>query len=213
MRRITLLVLVLVALTSGRAVAAPITYIAYLNGPSEAPPNASPGTGTALVTIDAVAHTMSVNANFEDLIGLTTASHIHVINGPGDANLADTAGPVATTTPSFVGFPLGVSAGTFDNTLNMTLASSYRGGFISDSGGTTATAEAALFAAIAEGRAYFNIHTNIFGGGEIRGFLQPVPEPAALLIFSIGAAAVLRRSRQASRRAAPRLKRWRDLPS
>src|SRR4029077_13146149 len=32
----------------------------------------------------------------------------------------------------------------------------------------------ALFAALAQGRAYFNIHTTAFGGGEIRGFLVPV---------------------------------------
>ncbi len=79
----------------------------------------------------------------------------------------------------------------------MTLASSYRAGFITDSGGIAA-AETALFAAIVEGRAYFNIHTTNFPGGEIRGFLQPqqttqpVPEPGTMLLVGAGVAGLLR---------------------
>ena len=73
----------------------------------------------------------------------------------------------------------------------MTLASSYRAGWITDSGGTTAQAEAELFSAITEGRAYFNIHSSIFSGGEIRGFLQIVPEPSSVALAICGAAVVV----------------------
>jgi hypothetical protein len=186
----------LVAL-SAPAVATPIVYSAFLSGPNESPANASPGTGTAQVTIDAAAHTMMVLASFQNLTSANTAAHIHVINGPGDADISDTVGPVSTTTPTFTGFPSGVTAGTFANTFDMTLASSYRAGFVTDSGGIAA-AELALFSAIATGRAYFNIHTTINPGGEIRGFLQPVPEPATLLLMSAGLGALLlmRRRRQ-----------------
>lgn len=158
--------------------AAPVVFTANLDGISEEPPNASPGIGTATVTIDPVAHTLAVDVSFSGLTGLVTASHIHVINGPGDANMSDTLGPVATTTPTFAGFPSGVTSGTYNNTLDTTLASTFRAAWITDSGGTTATAEAALFSGISEGRAYLNIHSSTFGGGEIRGFL--VPEPASL---------------------------------
>ena len=195
MTRSIMLVPLLVAALAGSAVAAPIMFSATLSGPAEEPPNASTGTGTALVTIDPVAHTLSVSVTFEDLISPSSVSHIHVINGPGDANLADTVGPVATTTPSFPGFPASVLAGTYDQTFDTTLASSFRPGFITDAGGLP-QAEAALFGAIMEGRAYLNVHSSMFPAGEIRGFLAPVPEPATVLLLGVGAAGALARIRR-----------------
>jgi hypothetical protein len=188
--------------------AAPIVFTAALSGPNEEPPNASPGTGFAIVTIDDIAHTMRVQVSFADLLGPTTVSHIHVINGPGDTNTADTLGPVATTTPTFPGFPVGVTSGSFDATLEMLLVGSYRPGWLTDSGGTAELAEAALFMGIFEGRAYLNIHTSEFPGGEIRGFLQQapaaIPEPASLLLLGSGlAAAGMRRRRQRRSEAKP----------
>jgi hypothetical protein len=61
----------------------------------------------------------------------------------------------------------------------MTLASSYNPAYVAAHGGTTAQAEIDLFAAIAAGKAYFNIHSSVYGGGEIRGFLLPRPVPTA----------------------------------
>lgn len=179
-----------------QAVAAPLVFQAFLDGPSESPANASPGTGFTTVTIDPTAHTLTVDVQFQDLLAGVTASHIHVINGPGDANTSDTLGPVATTTPTFLGFPSGVTSGTYFNTFDMTLASSYRAGWITDSGGTTALAEQQLFAGIMTGRAYLNIHSSQFPGGEIRGFLAPVPEPASMAALGLGALALLRRRKR-----------------
>ena len=185
--------------------AAPISFVANLNGPSEEPSNASPGTGLAMVTIDDILHTLRVQVTFADLTTGNTAAHIHVINGPGDANTADTLGPVATTTPTFTGFPTGATSGAFDGTFDFLLDSTYRAGWITASGGTAELAAIALITGIAEGRAYLNIHTTEFPGGEIRGFLQPqqpaaVPEPASLLLLGSGlAAAAARRRRQRNR--------------
>ena len=172
--------------------AAIFQYQAFLDGPSESPANASPGTGFATVDYDNVAHTLAISVNFSGLIGTTTASHIH---GATAAALTGTAG-VATTTPTFAGFPSGVTAGSYSNVLDLTLASSYNPSYITANGGTTASAELALTNAIAAGKTYWNIHSSVFGGGEIRGFLVPVPEPASIGLLGLGAMAVLVRRRR-----------------
>ena len=126
MRRCLLFLALLLPVFAGAANASPIQFSAILTGPNEEPPNASPGTGLALVTIDPAAHTMLIDASFQNLLGLTTAAHIHVINGPADANLADTVGPVATSTPFFPGFPIGVTSGVYVNLFDTTLTAATR---------------------------------------------------------------------------------------
>ena len=59
-----------------------------------------------------------------------------------------------------------------DHTFDLTLTASYNAPFVTANGGTAAGAEAALLAGIAAGKAYFNIHTTVVPGGEIRTFLQ-----------------------------------------
>ena len=84
---------------------------------------------------------------------------------------------MATTTPSFVGFPLGVTSGSMDQTYDTTLPGTWNAAFITNNGGTPLGAEAALAAGLVAGTAYLNIHTVNFGPGEIRGFLvaQAIP--------------------------------------
>ncbi len=171
-------------------------FVAVLDGLTEFPPNASPATGNARVTINKGAHTMRVEAIFSGLLAGITASHIH---GPTAVALTGVAS-VATAVPTFPGFPSGVTSGSYDATFDMTLASSYRAGFITSSGGTTALAEAVLFSAIEDGKAYLNIHTSLYPGGEIRGFLVPVPEPGTIAFLgglgAFSAMALLRRRRR-----------------
>ena len=71
--------------------------------------------------------------------------------------------------------PSGVTSGSYLNTLNTSLASSFNPAYVTANGGSVAAAEAALFQAIADGKAYLNLHSNVYPGGEIRGFLVPAP--------------------------------------
>jgi hypothetical protein len=156
-----------------------IVFLTTLNGPSEFPPNNSPGTGTAEVDFDTTNNTMRVRVNFAGLTTPNTAAHIHAATAtPG----AGTAG-VATTVPTFPGFPSNVTSGTYDATLDMTMASSYNPAFVAANGGTPASAEAALLASMKAGTSYLNIHTTANPGGEIRGFLAAVPEPSSLVLM------------------------------
>jgi hypothetical protein len=181
LRRILAGALLALGLTAA-ATAHEVIYVASLTGPAEAPSNASPGIGTARVTFDLDLVTMRVEASFSGLLGNTTASHIHcctLIAG------VSTIG-VATQTPTFAGFPLGVTSGTYNHVFDMTLASSYNAPFITNNGGTVSGAFNALLAGLDTGKAYFNVHTSVFQGGEIRGFLAPVPEPASQAMLALG---------------------------
>ena len=117
---------------------------------------------------------MTINVTFSSLTTGTTASHIHCcVTPPGNAG-------VATTTPTFPGFPFGVTSGTYSRTFDMTDPASFNSAFVTANGGTTGAA-AALLAGLRAGQAYLNIHTTMFPVGEIRGFLQePWKQPACL---------------------------------
>ena len=190
--------LIAAALSVVPAAAATIPFSAILSPANEVPPTASTGSGTAILDLDVVAHTLRVQITFSGLVPTapagspvgTTASHIHCcLTSPFATGV--NAG-VATTTPTFAGFPLGVLAGTYDNTLDLTSASSYNPAFVTSPlvGGSVANAEATLINGLLSGLTYLNVHTNAFPGGEIRGFVVQVPEPETYALLLAGLAMI-----------------------
>lgn len=180
MKPLALLAAAAFILTPTAAPAAVTVLTADLRGGAENPPVVTDGTGFGIVTIDDVMNTLRVQVFFSGLEGLTTASHIHCCTPPtGNAG-------VATQLPSFAGFPLGVSEGTYDQTFDMTLASSFNQAFIDANGGTVDSARAALFGGILDGLAYLNVHSTFSARGEIRGQLNAVPEPGTWMLMLAG---------------------------
>ena len=138
--------------------------------PGNEPGSITGGTGGEIgagISFDTVSSLLTINAGwgssqgFTDLSSAANASHIH---GPTTSNngsgFTQTAGVLFTLTRS----SNAVTGGTF----------------------TTApiTLTAAQATDLQNGKFYINIHTVNNGGGELRGFIVPVPEPASAGILS-----------------------------
>lgn len=131
------------------------------------------------ITYDDIANLLTLNVgwgssqNFTDLSSVANNSHIH---GPTAANngagFTQTAGVLFTLTRS----SSAVTGGTF-------------------TGAPIALSEAQE-TDLLNGKWYINLHTANNGGGEIRGFLVPVPEPSVVVLGVLGAGALLFRLRR-----------------
>jgi len=143
-------------------------YTATLLGSNEVPPTGS--TATCSITVTLTGDVLAVSEVFSGLTASASAAHIHCC-GPIGVNE-----PVAVP---FTGFPSATS-GTYMNSFDLTLASTYTAAFLTANGGTPASAEAAFIAGLNTFQTYANIHDTNFPGGEIRGQLAQVPEPATV---------------------------------
>ncbi len=79
------------------AFAETVNYTTDLTAGAEVPPTDSPATGTADVTVDTEAKTVSWTVTYEGLTGDATAAHIH-----GPASETENAGPVVDMSGSIM---------------------------------------------------------------------------------------------------------------
>lgn len=181
MNRIALGILLTAVITtvSSNSASAATLFTTNLSGANEVPPVSTTGTGFASVSLSG--DMLSISLSFSGLTSPDAAGHIHCC-GPVGVN-------EAIALP-FTGFPTAVLAGTYSATFDLTVASTYTAAFVTTYGGTASSAETALIAGLNAGEAYANIHTMLNPGGEIRGQLAPVPEPATFWMGGLALAGV-----------------------
>jgi hypothetical protein len=140
-------------------------------------------------TVNLTGDILTGYVRFRDLTTPLTMAHIHCC-APAGAN--------SGVALDFSTFPTTL-AGRIDFIFDLNLESSYNAGFLAASGGTAVGARTRLLDALDDGNAYFNLHTERFRPGEIRGQIAVVPEPGTwvMLIAGFGLAGVALRRRQA----------------
>jgi hypothetical protein len=182
-------VLSVLALAAAAGLASPAfaqTYRATASGPAESPPNGSPGNSVATLDLrfDPGTSTLTVDMPFSDLVGSSTAAHIHCCTTDAFTGTSGIAIP-------FADFPTGVKTGSFSATLPLYEEATYDPAFLAANGGSVKGAASAFVDGLNANEAYVNIHTSAYPDGEIRGFIvaAPIPEPSewALLAGGLGA--------------------------
>jgi hypothetical protein len=155
-----------------------VQYAATLTGPAESPPNSSPATGSTTFDYDTITHSLTMSINFSGLLGTTTAAHIHA-----DTAVAGTGG--AGVAYGLTSWTTGLQSGSYTSTVNMLSSATYGSSYLAANGGTAASAETALLSAMSIGKAYLNLHSTTYPGGEIRGFINQVPAPGMLALIGM----------------------------
>jgi CHRD domain len=186
-RHIALLALVVLLSVQGSA-RSDFIATATLTGDGE---SNSPGTGFGTVTFNSATDSLSIMLTFSGLTspvatpsGVPGPAHIH-FGQPG------VEGPIIFP---FLDFPTGGTSGIYSTTLTAA-------NLMPDPPDGINTFTDAVNA-IAAGDTYFNIHTVAFPGGEIRGQITAVPEPAGLTLLALGLGGALAFPRFGRRRAA-----------
>ncbi len=121
------------------------------------------GGGLIDVTLDVVGLTIGdLATNF--LVGdLANLGPVHLHNAPAGAN-----GPIEVAFPAF-GIGDGIEYGVTSDGFNLVA--------------TGVAAPDSFFTALEAGNIYFNVHSNAFPGGEIRGQVSAVPVPASGMLL------------------------------
>jgi len=159
-------VVVAVAVAGSTSAEAQTSFISFLNGAQETPaPVVTPAFGNGTVLLNAAQNQITINLTFQGLLAPVTVARIH--NGAFGAS-----GPVILDIRSLIDFSSRdfTSGAIFSRVLNVT------------------PSQASVLLA---GNGYFNIHTSLHPGGEIRGQINVVPEPSTYLLMATGLGGVM----------------------
>ena len=161
------------ALASTLTLAQAQSFIATLDGTQDGNPG-SQGHGSVMITLSGTTLTFS-GGTYSGLAANASAAHIHgpalpLNQGGLPAGILYNLGTGATPV-----IPLGSTAGTISGTVNL----------VANPNGTAFTVAQQL-AQLNSGLWYVNIHNSSFPGGEIRGQILLVPEPATWTLGGLG---------------------------
>ncbi len=141
----------------------------------------SPGSGFGTVTLDRETNVLSYDFAWADLIGNLTKLHIH---GPASANESNPQHIVEIFGPPEVPAELATNAGRVADSFELQTL---------EQAGFDPIDPAYIIDTLVSGQAYLNVHTTVFGMGEIRGNLglpvsRSIPEPNACVLLPMGLA-------------------------
>jgi len=172
-RSLTVFALALAALPMAASATIKV-YSFNLDAMQEVPTNSSTAAGSFQLTVDDVADTLSFVMTAFNLQGTVQGAHIHMApmgsNGSVQFNLfnnADASGPV--------------TVGPFLVPNSYALLGNNKA-----AGSTTTLMPLADAINAMPWNFYVNLHTSVYGGGEIRGQLAPIPEPGTYALLAIG---------------------------
>ncbi|QEG34714.1 CHRD domain-containing protein [Bythopirellula goksoeyrii] len=153
------------------------------NGPEVDGSTNSPATGSGRFEYNTNTNVISYEITWSNLFGALTKLHVH---GPADATSSNPSHIIEIFGPPDIPGSVDLNSDTWSD--SHTLEALQQTGINPMTNQPYDPITPAQIIAIMEsGQSYLNVHTDVFGMGEIRGNLGlPVPEPASLGLLAIG---------------------------